>query len=73
MFGRLRVPAGTREVVRAPAQAVARVGQLETVVVREGERYERRLVTTGQRYDDGSVEVLSGLAGGESVGLPEER
>ncbi len=47
-----------------------RVGQLETVVVREGERWLRRLVTTGVALDGDRVEVLSGLTGGETVGLP---
>jgi RND family efflux transporter MFP subunit len=77
MYGRLQVPAGQRESVRAPARAVTRVGQLETVLVltgergKPGERVERRLVTTGLRFDDGTLEVLSGLAGGETLGLPE--
>jgi hypothetical protein len=48
---------------------VVRVGQLETVVVREDTRWTRRMVTTGVAFDDGSVEVLSGLAGGETIGL----
>lgn len=72
MFGRLRLPVGKREVVRIPAEAVEEIGQLETVRVREGERWERRLVATGQKFEDGTVEVLSGLRGGESVGLPAE-
>lgn len=74
MFGRLRIPIGTREAVRAPPAAIERVGQLETAVVRVGERWERRLVTTGRVDDEGLVEVLSGLVGGETVGLaPESR
>jgi RND family efflux transporter MFP subunit len=70
MFGRLRLPVGEREAVRVPAAAVVRVGQLETVLVETGGVWQRRLVTTGAASDDGSVEVLSGLAGGETVGLP---
>jgi len=73
MFGRLRVPVGQREVVRVPVAAVARVGQLETVLVQGAAGFERRLVTTGERFEDGTLEVLSGLAGGETVGLPEAR
>lgn len=69
MYGRLLVPVGAREVVRVPAQAVARVGQLETVVVQRDGQWRRALVTTGQRFTDGTVEVLSGLVGGETVGL----
>ena len=70
MFARLGVPVGEREVVRAPAAAIARVGQMETVIVRDGDAWRRRLVTTGETYADGTVEILSGLDGGETVGLP---
>jgi HlyD family secretion protein len=70
MFGRLRIPVGSREAVRVPAAAVERVGQLETVIVEGEDGWRRRLVTTGAGFDDGTVEVLSGLAGGERVGLP---
>ncbi|HLK10708.1 MAG TPA: efflux RND transporter periplasmic adaptor subunit [Candidatus Binatia bacterium] len=69
MFGRLRLPVGEREVVHVPAAAIERVGQLETVVVESGGRWTRRLVTTGAALAGGEVEVLSGLAGGETVGL----
>jgi len=70
MFGRLRLPVGQREVVRVPAAAVARAGQLETVVVQADGLWVRRLVTTGALLPDGSLEVLSGLRGGETLGLP---
>mgnify|MGYP001828066991 CR=1 FL=1 len=73
MFGRLRIPVGTREVVRVPVGAIVRVGQLEMIRVETDGRFERRLVTTGTGFDDGTVEVLSGLAGGETVGLAEAR
>jgi hypothetical protein len=71
MFGRLRLPVGQRQVVRIPAAAVVRVGQLETVLLEWEGRWERRLVTTGNALAEGAVEVLSGLAGGETIGLPE--
>lgn len=71
MFGRLRVPVGERSAVLLPPQAVTRVGQLETVLVQADGRAERRLVTTGAAAPDGRVEILSGLVGGETVGLPE--
>ena len=70
MFARLRVPVGEREVVRVPAPAVTRVGQMETVLALDGGAWRRRLVTTGERFTDGTVEVLSGLTGGETIGLP---
>lgn len=74
MFGRLRVPAGTRRAVLLPRAAVLHVGQLETVRVDAGGgRFERRLVSTGAELEPGTVEVLAGLVGGETVGLAEER
>ncbi|MEW6273402.1 MAG: efflux RND transporter periplasmic adaptor subunit [Thermodesulfobacteriota bacterium] len=72
MFGRLRLPVGEREAVSVPAAAVEHVGQLETVLVEHGGAWMRRLVTTGADLHDGSVEVLSGLQGGETIGLPGE-
>jgi len=73
MFGRLRIPVGRRMVVKAPARAVRRVGQLEEVVVKVGEdRWERRLVTTGLVLEPGVVEILSGLGGGETLGIMEQ-
>lgn len=74
MFGRIEVPAGERERLRVPASAVDRIGQLEfmTVVSEEG-RPGRRLVTTGALDEAGDVEVLSGLAAGERVGIGAPR
>lgn len=69
MFGRLRVCVGRRTVVRVPAAAVARVGQLETVITHADGGWTRRLVTTGGGFADGTVEVLSGLEGNEVVGI----
>jgi RND family efflux transporter MFP subunit len=70
MFARIAVPAGSRARLLVPAAAIARIGQLEyaTVVV-EG-RASRRMVTTGLATGDGRIEVLSGLAEGESVVVP---
>jgi len=68
MFGRAEVPAGETLRLLAPADAISRVGQLEfaTVVDAQG-RGERRLVTTGTRVSEDTLEVLSGLAAGERV------
>jgi len=71
MFGRLRVPVGRRKVVRVSNKSVTRVGQLETVVVQDAAGWMRRYVTTGTLFPDGTVEVLSGLKGGERVGLAD--
>lgn len=69
MFARIGVPVGEREVVRVPEAALSRVGQMETALVHDRDGWHRRLVTTGEAFTDGSVEVLSGLAGGEELGL----
>ena len=71
MFGRVDVPAGERERFLVPVAAIERIGQLEFATVAGAESsLERRLVTTGMRNDRGQVEVLSGLAAGERVGIP---
>lgn len=69
MFGRLRIEVGRRKIVQSPREAVVRVGQLETVVVRDGVRWRRRLVTTGALLPEGAVEILSGLEGEETLGV----
>ncbi|RMH05491.1 MAG: efflux RND transporter periplasmic adaptor subunit [Planctomycetota bacterium] len=68
-FGTLRYTVGLRSLVCVPAAAVRRVGQVEMVLVRSGRGWERRAVRTGRRLGE-QVEILSGLAGGEEVGLP---
>ena len=68
MFGRLLVPLGQEEAVLVPERAIRRVGQLETVMVRDGEQWLPVYVRTGEMLD-GRVEVLSGLSGGETVGI----
>lgn len=74
MFGRLLVPVDEREAVLAPQTAIRRTGQIETVDVldtAEGREVWRSVfVKAGQKYGD-KVEILSGLSGGEVVGLPE--
>jgi len=69
MFGRLFVPLGEREAVLVPQAAVTRVGQLETVMVREDETWLPVHVRTGDRVPGDLVEVLSGLSGGETLGI----
>ena len=67
MFGRVRLASGSRESVYAPVESVERVGQLTTLLVKDGERWSRRYVTTGE-VDGGRLEILSGLDGGETIG-----
>ncbi len=68
MFGRLQVSLGTRRSVLVPEEAINRVGQLETVVIKSGDGWESAYIRTGDVYGD-KVEVLSGLAGGETLGV----
>ena len=68
MFGRLLIPAGKRKAVLIPAAAVRRIGQLETVMIREGNAWRTIYVKIGHAHGD-EVEVLSGLQGSETVAL----
>ncbi|MCJ2165207.1 MULTISPECIES: efflux RND transporter periplasmic adaptor subunit [unclassified Pseudodesulfovibrio] len=68
MFGRLMVPLGEEQTVLVPEGAVVRVGQLETVMVKTEQGWQPMYVRTGQLVDH-RVEILSGLSGGEVVGI----
>ncbi|MGD8562625.1 MAG: efflux RND transporter periplasmic adaptor subunit [Desulfarculaceae bacterium] len=68
MFGRLLIPVGKQKVVLAPPEAIKRVGQLEMVLLKKGDAWQQVYVTTG-RLIGGKVEVLSGLDGGEILGV----
>lgn len=73
MFGRLFVPTGTREMLRVPTRAVQQVGQLDFVdVVASDGIAARRFVRTGPGNAD-EVEILSGLATGETILVPSGR
>jgi RND family efflux transporter MFP subunit len=64
------LPSGVRRAVLVPGRAVVREGDLTGVdLIRDGE-VERRWVRLGRTRGD-LVEVLSGLAGGEQVAVPE--
>jgi len=66
--GRALLPAGRREAVRVPREALIESGSLTLVVVRDEQgRAQSRMVTPGDVAADGRIEILSGLAGGESV------
>ncbi len=68
MFGRLMIPLGERETVLIPESAVTRVGQLETVMVQSEEKWEPIYIRTGNTHGK-TIEVLSGLSGGEVLGI----
>jgi RND family efflux transporter MFP subunit len=67
MYGKLLVPVQAHPAVMVPAAAVRKVGQLELITVREGDRWRSVYIKTGRSVGD-KREVLSGLAGGEQIG-----
>jgi len=75
MFGRLKIPAGTRRHLCLDTAAIQRVGQLEfvTVVDPNSGKRQRRFIKTGRYGDATHREVLSGLEAGEVVLLRRER
>lgn len=74
MYGRVLVPMLERKAIFVPAPAVRRTGQMETVQVLDEKAEEpfwrTVFIKTGQKRGD-MVEVLAGLEGGETVGVPE--
>ena len=68
-FGRASFPIGTQRAVLIPERAIERQGQLQTVLVADGDVARARLVTAGRKSGD-SVEILSGLAGGDRLIWP---
>jgi HlyD family secretion protein len=71
MYGKLLIPVADIQVILVPRTAVRQIGQLELVLVSEGDSVERRFIKTGRLHDD-TFEVLSGLNGGEQVVLESE-
>ncbi len=71
MFGRLLIPLDERAAILAPAEAIRRIGQLESVQVLKEGQVKNRLVTTGM-HRGSDVEILSGLRGDEILLIPGE-
>lgn len=69
-FGRVEIPVGESKVMRVPDSAVIVRGQMEAVMVVENERAQLRLVKSG-KHSDGQMDILSGLAAGESIVVSE--
>ncbi len=66
--GRAWLPVGQRTAVVVPAAAVLRQGGLELVVIEDDEGLAAsRVVRAGESRADGTIEILSGLKGGETV------
>ena len=73
MFARVSVPVGTREAVMVPSEAIIKRGQLTGVwTVHADGTAHLRWVRLGRAIDD-SMEILSGLAGNETVVLSTQQ
>jgi RND family efflux transporter MFP subunit len=68
MFGRLLLQGAPEHVLTVPAAAVTRAGQLTMVDVVDQGRVQRRTVQLGRTISN-RIEVLSGLAAGDTVVL----
>ncbi|WP_425060385.1 efflux RND transporter periplasmic adaptor subunit [Sporomusa carbonis] len=67
LYGKVRFPIGQQSMILVPQAAVISKGQLTGVyIMDENKRVWYRLVRTG-RQQDGKVEIVSGLKGGEYV------
>jgi membrane fusion protein (multidrug efflux system) len=67
MYARLLVPAGTESLLLVPREFLGTYGQLDTLRVLQGGRVENRFVRIGRQFPQGQVEILSGLAAGETI------
>ena len=65
-FGRVAVPVAETSVLRVPASAIIRRGQMELVFIRNGKHAQLRIVKTGKQIGT-EVEVVSGVNAGEDV------
>jgi RND family efflux transporter MFP subunit len=67
-YGRAWIATGERRALSVPEDAVVRQGGTTLVVVRDekGTAFSR-VVTVGEALPGGRIEILSGLAGGETV------
>ncbi len=66
MYGKILLHCQEIDLVMIPERAVAKVGQMELVMVETEEGWARRYIKTGEVHGD-MVEVLSGLSGGETL------
>lgn len=72
MFGRLLIEAGTKQAIFIPVEAIVKVGQLEAVMVKEKDSWEKFYVKTGKK-SNGMIEIISGLDGGEVIGISGDK
>jgi len=68
MYGKLMLQTGEVQVTVVPIAALHREGQLETVMLKTDGSWQRRFVRSGKEIEGGFVEILSGLADGQTIG-----
>ena len=67
-YARVRLPVGSVEAIAVPESALVRRGEVTAVyVVDAAGRPRMRQVRTGERMAGGEIEILAGLAGGETI------
>lgn len=67
LYAELLLPVAVQTVITIPQDFVARVGQLDVVWLVQNLQAVRRYIKTGKQYDDGMVEVVSGLQDGDKL------
>ncbi|MEE4364087.1 MAG: efflux RND transporter periplasmic adaptor subunit [Desulfotignum sp.] len=72
MYAKLMVPEAHRTIITMAKEAVIHAGQLELVMVKTDDTWQRRYITTIP-LDNTCVEVLSGLSANETIGIGEAR
>lgn len=68
MYGKLMLQTGELQVTVVPVAALQREGQLETVMLKTDGGWQRRFVRSGKEIEGGFLEILSGLADGQTIG-----
>jgi RND family efflux transporter MFP subunit len=72
MFGRLIIPVASEDVLLVPRNAVQTIGQVDCVDVAINNTRVRRAVRIGREID-GQLEIISGLAPGESIVIDDAK
>ncbi len=73
MAARVHFVVGTAKKLTVPPQAVIRRGEVSAVYVMKDNKPTLRQLRLGETVGDGEIEVLAGLAGGETVSLDPVR
>ncbi|MFC1744618.1 efflux RND transporter periplasmic adaptor subunit [Candidatus Riflebacteria bacterium] len=67
MYGKVFIPRGKQRVIFIPRQAIQKIGQIDTVLIKQKDEVVRRYIKTGFTRDDGLVEIRSGLKENEII------